>query len=224
MKLRVRTLGLQEYVATWRAMQRFVDQRDKATVDEIWLLEHHPVYTQGLNGRSDHVVDPGSIAVVHCDRGGQVTYHGPGQLILYVMIDLARKRLGVRGLVSALEQTAIGVLKQYGLNAETRRGAPGVYIDGAKIASVGLRIRRGSSYHGLSLNVWLDLAPFDGIHPCGFEGLPMTRLSDLVEGPVAVHDVFVPAVAQLMDVLGYSELIGGGAIEDAESFSMACVR
>jgi len=206
MELIVRALGQQDYVETWQAMKRFVDTRSDDALDEIWLLEHPPVYTQGLNGRAEHIIDPGGIPVVGADRGGQVTYHGPGQLIVYTMIDLQRKRLGVRRLVSALEAATVGVLKQYGLTAKSRHDAPGVYIDDAKIASVGLRIRRGCSYHGLSLNVCMDLAPFSGIDPCGFSGLRMTQLSDLV-GPIAVHEVTIPLIGQLMDVLDYTELV-----------------
>jgi len=199
-------LGLQDYVGTWQAMKQFVDNRSDAALDEIWLLEHPPVYTQGLNGRAEHISDPDGIPVVGSDRGGQATYHGPGQLIVYTMIDLQRKRLGIRRLVSALEETAAGVLKQYGLAPEIRRDAPGVYIDDAKIASVGLRIRRGCSYHGLSINVCMDLSPFSGINPCGFSGLRMTQLSDLV-GPIAVHEVSIPVIGQLMELLDYTELV-----------------
>lgn len=205
-ELIVRTLGLQDYVETWQAMKRFVDNRSDEAPDEIWLLEHLPVYTQGLSGRAEHIIDPGGIPVVASDRGGQVTYHGPGQLIVYTMIDLQRKRLGIRRLVNALEETAASVLKQYGLAPETRRDAPGVYIDDAKIASVGLRIRRGRSYHGLSLNVSMDLSPFSGIDPCGFSGLRMTQLSDLV-GPIAVHEVSIPVIGRLMEVFDYAELV-----------------
>ncbi len=206
MKLIVRTLGLQDYIETWQAMKQFVDNRSGAALDEIWLLEHPPVYTQGLNGRAEHIIDPDGIPVVDSDRGGQATYHGPGQLIVYTMIDLQRKRLGIRRLVSTLEETAAGVLKQYGLAPRTRCDAPGVYIDDAKIASVGLRIRRGCSYHGLSINVCMDLSPFSGINPCGFSGLRMTQLSDLV-GPIAVHEVSIPVIGQLMEVLDYTELV-----------------
>ncbi len=205
-ELIVRTLGLQDYVETWQAMKQFVDNRSDDAPDEIWLLEHPPVYTQGLNGRAEHIIDPGGIPVVASDRGGQATYHGPGQLIVYTMIDLQRKRLGIRRLVSALEETAAGVLKQYGLAPETRRDAPGVYIDAAKIASIGLRIRRGCSYHGLSLNVCMDLSPFSGIDACGFSGLRITQLSDLV-GPIGLHEVMVPVIGQLMEVLDYTELV-----------------
>jgi len=206
MELIVRAPGLQDYVETWQAMKRFVDTRSDDAADEIWLLEHPPVYTQGLNGKAEHIIDPGGIPVVASDRGGQATYHGPGQLIAYTMIDLQRKRLGIRRLVSALEEAAAAVLKQYGLVPKTRHEAPGVYIDGAKIASVGLRIRRGCSYHGLSLNVCMDLSPFSGIDPCGFSGLRMTQLSDLV-GPIAVHEVSIPLIGQLMEVLDYTELV-----------------
>ncbi|GAB4170756.1 MAG: lipoyl(octanoyl) transferase LipB [Wenzhouxiangellaceae bacterium] len=180
-RVRVRWLGLQPYLPTWEAMRGFTDQRGPDTPDEIWLLEHPPVYTQGLAGKPEHVLAPGSIPVVQTDRGGQVTYHGPGQLVLYPLLDLERLGLGVRCLVDRLEQAVIDLLAEYGLAAERKTGAPGVYLAGAKIASIGLKVRRGCSYHGLAINVSNDLEPFSRINPCGYAGQPMTRLCDHAE-------------------------------------------
>jgi lipoyl(octanoyl) transferase len=175
----VRQLGRVAYAPTWRAMQSFTDERGSSTPDELWFLEHEPVFTQGLNGKPEHVLDAGDIPVVGIDRGGQVTYHGPGQLVLYALVDLKRGRLGIRDLVVALERAVIALAAQHGVEAEGRRDAPGVYVEGRKLASIGLRVRRGASYHGLALNVDLDLGPFRRINPCGMAGLAMTRLADL---------------------------------------------
>jgi lipoyl(octanoyl) transferase len=174
----VRRLGRVAYEPTWEAMRSFNKARGPDTPDEIWLLEHEPVFTLGLAGRGEHVLDPGDIPVIHCDRGGQVTYHGPGQAVAYVLLDLRRMRMGVKDLVRRLEQAAIDVLAHYRIRGERRAGMPGVYVDGAKIAAVGLRIANGCSYHGLSLNVDLDLAPYGCIDPCGYPGLASTRLAD----------------------------------------------
>jgi len=182
----IRHMGLVAYEPTWRAMQAFTDQRNAATPDEIWFAEHPPVFTLGLNGSREHLLAPGEIPVVPIDRGGQVTYHGPGQLLVYPLIDLKRHRLGVRDLVVGLEQAVIGYAAQLGIEALGRREAPGVYVNGAKLASVGLRVRRGSSYHGLALNVALDLEPFGRINVCGYRGLAVTQLADL--GAVADLD------------------------------------
>ena len=175
----IRHLGRVEYEPTWRAMQRFTDERSVSTPDEIWFLEHPPVFTLGMNASAVHVLAPGEIPVVQIDRGGQVTYHGPGQLVVYPLVDLRRAGLGVRDLVTALEQSVIELAAAFGVGAECRRSAPGVYVDGRKLASVGIRVRRGASYHGLALNVNLDLEPFRRINPCGYEGLEMTQLSEL---------------------------------------------
>jgi lipoyl(octanoyl) transferase len=175
----LRDLGLVAYEPTWRAMQRFTDERDPQTPDEIWLLEHPPVFTLGMNATPDHVLAPGDIPVMRIDRGGQVTYHGPGQLVVYPLIDLRRAGLGVRDLVTALERSVIDYAAELGIRAECRTGAPGVYVDGRKLASVGIRVRRGASYHGIALNVSDDLDPFRRINPCGYAGLEMTRLADL---------------------------------------------
>lgn len=186
-ELVVRRLGLVEYQPTWHAMQRFTDERGPATPDEVWLLEHPPVFTLGLAGRREHVLAPGDIPVIQTDRGGQVTYHGPGQLVVYLLIDMRRRGLGVRELVTALEDAVIGYAAQLGIEARSRRDAPGVYVEGRKLASVGLRIRRGASYHGIALNVSLDLEPFSRINPCGYAGLEVTQLAAL-GGPRSVEE------------------------------------
>jgi lipoyl(octanoyl) transferase len=183
----LRRLGLVEYEPTWRAMQRFTDERDASTPDEIWLLEHPPVFTLGLAGKLEHVLAPGDIPVIQTDRGGQVTYHGPGQLVVYPLLDLKRRGLGVRELVMALEDAVIGYAVGLGIEARSRRDAPGVYVEGRKLASVGLRIRRGASYHGIALNVNMDLEPFGRINPCGYAGLEITQLATL-GGPRSVAD------------------------------------
>ena len=174
----IRHLGLAPYEPTWRAMQKFTDVRESSTPDEIWFVEHPAVFTLGLNASREHLLSPGEIPVVQIDRGGQVTYHGPGQLVVYPLIDLRRRRLNVRELVVALENAVIAYVGALGLSAQGSRDAPGVYLDGAKLASVGLRIRRGASYHGLALNVSLDLRPFERINVCGHRGLTVTRLAD----------------------------------------------
>lgn len=175
----IRTLGRRDYVPTWRAMQEFTATRTASTTDELWLVEHPPVYTQGMNGKPEHLLDLGDIPLVQTDRGGQVTYHGPGQIVVYVLMDLRRRGWGVRQLVGLLEQAAIDLLTGYGITAHTRRDAPGVYVQGKKIAALGLRVRHGCSYHGLSLNVVMDLAPFQRINPCGYAGLEVTQLCDV---------------------------------------------
>ncbi|MGR9106650.1 MAG: lipoyl(octanoyl) transferase LipB [Gammaproteobacteria bacterium] len=197
---RIRLLGLREYGECWEQMKTFTERRDAATTDEIWLLEHFPVYTQGLNGKIEHLLNPGGIPVIHSDRGGQATYHGPGQLVFYPLLDIRRRKLGVRQLVTLLERSAIETLKQYGIQSCARAEAPGVYVDSKKIASIGIRIRRGCSYHGMSLNVSMDLAPFDGIHICGFPSLRATRLADL-GGPRDCHEVAIPLAHQFLNLL-----------------------
>lgn len=181
-------LGQVPYEPTWRAMQCFTEQRDAATPDELWLLEHEPVYTLGMNADPRHVLAAGEIPVVRIDRGGQVTYHGPGQLVVYALIDVRRAGLGVRDLVTALEKSVIEIAARYGIAAACRENSPGVYVEASKLASVGLRIRRGGSYHGLALNVNMDLAPFGHINPCGYAGLQMTQLAAL-GGPGDVQQV-----------------------------------
>ena len=210
-KLHVRRLGLLEYEPVWRAMQTFTDLRDADTPDELWLVEHPPVFTQGQAGRAEHILTPGDIPVIQVDRGGQVTYHGPGQIVAYPLIDISRLKLGVRALVAGIEQAIIGVLKSYDVDAGLIAGAPGVYVDGAKIASLGLRIRRGKSFHGLAFNINMDLEPFQRINPCGYEGLQVTNLSAFAE--VSMAEVENRLIAGLCEVLGYNNrfcLVEGG--------------
>ena len=187
-ELIVRTLGEQPYLETWEAMKSFTADRDATTPDEIWLLEHPRVYTQGQAGKAEHILAPGDIPVIKVDRGGQVTYHGPGQLVVYLMIDLARHKLGVRSLVDVIEQSIVRTLAEFGITASPRPDAPGVYVDEAKIASLGLRVKRGCSFHGLALNVSMDMEPFRRINPCGYAGLAMCQVSDFVPG-VEISDV-----------------------------------
>lgn len=175
----VRRLGRVEYEPTWRAMQDFTARRDAATPDELWLLEHPPVYTQGQAGKPEHLIAPTAIPVVPIDRGGQITYHGPGQLVAYVLVDLKRRGYGIRELVTRMEQAVIDLLAQRGVVAERRAGAPGVYVAGAKIAALGLRVKHGCTYHGLALNVDMDLGPFATINPCGYPGMAVTQCRDL---------------------------------------------
>ncbi len=174
----VRELGRVDYADSLAEMQAFTDRRNADTADEVWLLEHDPVFTLGLNADASHILNAGDIPVVNVDRGGQVTYHGPGQLVAYVLMDMRRSQLGVRELVMRLETAVIDTLAGYAIEASARRDAPGVYVDGAKIASLGLRIRKGSSYHGLAVNVAMQLEPFSRINPCGLAGLPVTQVSD----------------------------------------------
>jgi lipoyl(octanoyl) transferase len=176
----LRELGLVDYASTFAAMKSFTDARDAGTPDELWLLQHPPVFTQGQAGKAEHVLAPGDIPVVQVDRGGQVTYHGPGQWVLYLLLDLRRRELGVRALVDVIEHSIIAMLADYGISAQGRPDAPGVYVAGDKIAALGLRVRRGCSYHGLALNVDMDLEPFNRINPCGYAGLKATSMAQLL--------------------------------------------
>ncbi len=187
----VRELGRQAYEPVWHAMQAFTDARGPDTEDELWLVEHDPVFTQGQAGRPEHLLAPGDIPVVAVDRGGQVTYHGPGQIVAYPMIDLRRLGIGVRQLVCRIEQAVINTLEEWNIAATRREGAPGVYVDGAKIAALGLRVRRGCSFHGLAFNVAMDLSPFSRINPCGYRGLAVTQMTDL---GAATHPAIVAPV------------------------------
>jgi lipoyl(octanoyl) transferase len=184
----VRSLGEQPYLETWEAMKSFTAARDDSVADELWCLEHPRVYTQGQAGKAEHILAPGDIPVILVDRGGQVTYHGPGQLVIYLMINLTRKKLGVRSLVDEIEQAIVRTLAGLGVEAAPRPDAPGVYVGESKIASLGLRVRRGCSFHGLALNVDMDMEPFRRINPCGYAGMAMSQVSDFVPG-VTLADV-----------------------------------
>ena len=175
----VRNLGTQDYLPVYKAMSQLTAERDEHSADEFWLVEHPPVFTQGRNSDPAHLLAPADIPVVDIDRGGQVTYHGPGQIVLYTLIDLPRAKLGVRDLVSAMERAVIKLLAEHDIKATARPDAPGVYVEGAKIAALGLRVKRGRSYHGLSLNIDMDLEPFSRINPCGYKGMEVTMLSEL---------------------------------------------
>ncbi len=199
----IKHLGLQPYEETWRAMRDYTDRRDEASTDQLWLLEHPPVFTLGQAGKPEHLLDPGAIPVIQSDRGGQVTYHGPGQLLAYLLLDLRRAGLGVRGLVTRLEQAVVDMLAERGISATGRRDAPGVYVGEAKIAAIGLRVRHGCSLHGISLNVAMDLAPFSRINPCGYPGLPVTQLSELLPG-ADLSDVQRALPHYLARALGYT--------------------
>ena len=188
----LRDLGRQPYEPVWHAMQRFTDARDADTPDELWLVEHDPVFTLGQAGKPEHVLMPGDIPVLHVDRGGQVTYHGPGQIVLYPLLDLRRLKVGVREYVCRIEQAIIDTLGDWNIEAVRREGAPGVYVAGAKIAALGIRVRRGCTFHGLAFNIAMDLSPFQRINPCGFEGLQVTSLVDL-GGPSGL-DAVKPAL------------------------------
>jgi len=198
----LRWLGRVAYEPTWRAMQQLVDVRGPDTPDEIWFLEHPPVFTLGMNSRPEHLLGTGDIPVVQIDRGGQVTYHGPGQLVVYPLLDLGRAKLGVRALVEGIERAIIATVAEWGIEAYGRRDAPGVYVGPRKIASVGLRIRRSCSYHGLALNVAMDLEPFRRINPCGYAGLEMTQVSEL-GGPSALGEVADALAPRLLVALGF---------------------
>lgn len=178
-----RNLGTVDYVPTWHAMQQLTDTRTDVTGDEIWFLQHPPVFTQGQAGKAEHVLNPGDIPIVQVDRGGQITYHGPGQLVGYLLIDLRRKKMGARDLVSAIETSIVQTLAELAIDATPRADAPGVYTQGRKIASLGLRIRHGCSFHGLALNIDMDLEPFLRINPCGYQGMQMAQVNEFVKAP-----------------------------------------
>ena len=203
-ELVVRHLGLVDYLPTLEAMRRLTAERDERTPDEIWLLQHPRVFTQGQAGKAEHLLAPGDIPVVQVDRGGQVTYHGPGQLAAYLMLDLRRLGLGVRELVTAMEQSLVDVLAAYGVEAAPKADAPGVYVDGDKIASLGLRVSRGCSFHGLALNVDMDMSPFWRINPCGYAGLKMVQLKDLLETAPPFEEVAQRLERALRQRLGYA--------------------
>ncbi|MFH4414522.1 lipoyl(octanoyl) transferase LipB [Vibrio diabolicus] len=204
-QLVVKRLGRQDYEPVWKAMHEFTDQRTEETPDEVWLVEHNPVFTQGQAGKAEHLINTGDIPVVQSDRGGQVTYHGPGQLVAYFLINLRRKKLGVRDLVTTIENLVINTLKAYNIDSAARPGAPGVYVDGKKICSLGLRIRKGCSFHGLALNVNMDLTPFLRINPCGYEGMEMVQVSQF-GGPDNVEAVEKQLIEELVTLLDYEQV------------------
>jgi len=198
---RVRELGRQPYQPVWRAMQRFTDVRDESTDDEIWMVEHDPVFTLGQAGKPEHVLAAGDIPVIHVDRGGQVTYHGPGQIVAYPLLDLKRLKVGVREYVHRIEQALINTMADWNIEAERRDGAPGVYVAGAKVAALGIRVRRGCTFHGLAFNVGMDLEPFHRINPCGYQGLQVTTLQDL-GGPSSMEAVKPALLAHMARQFG----------------------
>lgn len=196
----LRQLGLRDYVEVWRDMQHYTAERTPDCPDQIWIVEHTPVYTLGLNGKREHLLGNTGIPIVDSDRGGQVTYHGPGQLVVYLLADLRRLNLGPRQMVSILENAAIATLSQYGISAAARPDAPGVYVAGRKIASLGLRIKRGCCYHGISINNTMDLGPFRDINPCGYPGMQVTQLADLGVN-ISTQELVVPLVHQLLKAI-----------------------
>ncbi|EOK5974120.1 lipoyl(octanoyl) transferase LipB [Vibrio parahaemolyticus] len=204
-QLVVKRLGRQDYESVWKAMHEFTDQRTEETPDEVWLVEHNPVFTQGQAGKAEHLINTGDIPVVQSDRGGQVTYHGPGQLVAYFLINLRRKKLGVRDLVTTIENLVINTLKAYNIDSAARPDAPGVYVDGKKICSLGLRIRKGCSFHGLALNVNMDLTPFLRINPCGYAGMEMVQVSQF-NGPSDVETVEKQLIEELVTLLDYERV------------------
>ncbi|HFQ4907194.1 TPA: lipoyl(octanoyl) transferase LipB [Vibrio vulnificus] len=204
-QLVVKRLGRRDYLPVWQAMHEFTDTRNEETPDEVWLVEHNPVFTQGQAGKAEHLLNTGDIPVVQSDRGGQVTYHGPGQLVAYFLINLRRKKLGVRDLVTTIENLVINTLKAYNIDSAARPDAPGVYVDGRKICSLGLRIRKRCSFHGLALNVNMDLSPFLRINPCGYQGMEMVQVSEL-GGPTDIALVEQQLVKELVNLLGYEQV------------------
>ena len=201
----IRQLGQRAYEPTWQAMQDYTDTRDEFSADEIWLVEHDPVFTQGQAGKEEHLLMPGDIPVVKVDRGGQVTYHGPGQQVMYVLFNLRRLKIGVRELVTWLEECVVSTLADYGVNAYAKPDAPGVYVDDKKIASLGLRVRRGCSFHGLALNVNMDLAPFLRINPCGYAGMAMVQSSDLA-GPKTIEQAQKGLIKHIVEKLNVTDV------------------
>lgn len=196
----IRNLGLQAYLPIWEAMQTFTQQREATTPDEIWIVEHPPVYTQGLNGKPEHLLRTTDIPLIKSDRGGQITYHAPGQLVVYTLIDINRRKLNIREVVTLLENAMINSLAQYGILAVAKPEAPGVYVDGKKIGSVGLRVKKGCCYHGLSLNNNMDLSPFNAINTCGFAGLKVTSLAEQ-DVKIHTHELAIPVVSALLSAL-----------------------
>jgi lipoyl(octanoyl) transferase len=187
--IKVRKKGRQNYVKTWKEMKSFTEQRDANTPDEIWILEHDSVFTQGLSGKPEHLLKETVIPVIQSDRGGQITYHGPGQLIIYCLIDIKRLGFGVKKMVSIIEQSIIDLLADYSIKAHKLNGAPGVYVEGSKIAALGLKVKQGRTYHGLSLNIDMDLTPYSLINPCGYSGLNVTQMLNLTDNTLIISDI-----------------------------------
>ncbi|MGO2508591.1 lipoyl(octanoyl) transferase LipB [Vibrio hibernica] len=204
-KLTIRRLGKQDYAPVWQDMHQFTDQRNDLTPDEVWLVEHNPVFTQGQAGKQEHLLNTGDIPVVQSDRGGQVTYHGPGQIVAYFLINLRRKKLGVRELVTHIENIIIETLATFDIDSTARADAPGVYVGAKKICSLGLRIRKGCSFHGLALNVNMDLTPFLRINPCGYAGMEMVQVKD-VNGPNNINEVEIVLMKKITELLGYDQV------------------
>ncbi len=205
--IRVRFLPQQDYVSCWENMKAFTENRSEQTPDELWLVEHPSVFTQGQAGKAEHILNPGHIPVVQTDRGGQVTYHGPGQLVAYTLFDLRRLGIGIRTLVERLETAVIQTLSEYGISGHGRRDAPGVYVDEAKICSIGLRVKRGYSYHGIAFNINLDLSPFQRINPCGFKNLAVSDLSTLSGLPLSVPEVEKRFTPHIQGIFGYNDAL-----------------
>lgn len=204
--LHVRYLGKQDYESVWHAMQDYTDNRDASSPDQLWIVEHPPVFTQGQAGKSEHILNPGDIPVIQVDRGGQVTYHGPGQLVAYPLINIKRLKIGVRQLVTDIENSIVQMLDGYQVEAYAKADAPGVYVDERKVASLGLRIRKGCSFHGLALNVDMDMSPFQRINPCGYAGLEMVQCKQL-GGPQTVEEAGEQLVKTFSHNLGYQNLV-----------------
>ena len=203
--VRIRDLGLCDYTDVWQAMKSFTDSRTEQTNDEFWFVEHNPVFTQGQAGKDEHILAPGNIPVVHADRGGQVTYHGPGQIVIYPLIDLKRHKVGIKWLVNGIEEALIQTMKAYAIEANRKEKAPGVYVEGKKIASLGLRVRKGCTFHGLAFNIRMDLEPFARINPCGFAGLEVTQLSELVPS-INFDDAQEKLITNLCKSLNFSPI------------------
>jgi len=202
-RLNIRDLGRRDYVPVWREMQAFTEARTEESPDELWVVEHPPVFTMGLNGKAEHLLNPGDIPVINVDRGGQVTYHGPGQLVIYTLLDIQRRHLGVKELVRYIEQAVIDLLSDFGIEAQGRENAPGVYVAGAKIAALGLRVKKGRTYHGLALNIDMELAPFSRINPCGHADMAVTQTRDLGI-PASMPELRDRLIEHLRTVLGYN--------------------
>ena len=206
-KLKVKDLGKAAYIPTWHAMQAFTDNRDENTLDELWVVQHPPVFTQGQAGKAEHILNAGDIPVIQVDRGGQVTYHGPGQIVMYPLIDLKRHKIGIKALVNGIEEAIIQTIKIYNITAKRKEKAPGVYVNDKKIASLGLRVRKGCTFHGLAFNIRMDLEPFLRINPCGYTGLEVTQLSDL-DNSVEYQEVQQQLIENLCKILKFNYVTG----------------